>query len=546
MKRTQQARKASSGQAELAISDALVVDGTGAAPFQGGVRVRDGKIVAVAKAPLPANFANGAEQIDAGGLALTPGFIDAHGHSDLSAMAAPEVTGKLSQGVTAEIAGNCGASPFPLTDVNREHLEEHYRHYGLKLEWSGFAGYAKALAKREPSINFGLLCGHNAVRGGVRGYGPGEASPTELAAMRKLLREALAEGALGMSSGLFYVPGKFADRKEMAAMLAELAAHPAADGAARPYATHMRSEGEGLLEALDETIGACLDAGHRKLQVSHLKTAGEKNWGKLDATFLRISQARERGLEINADRYPYTASMTTLSAYLPSPWNDLDDTTLTAKLADQAAAAQLQADLEKLPTVTWERMRLISAGPGCKLSRPGAKIAELAKEMNRSPAEICVAALRAGSSTTMAAREGMCEENLKRILAQPWVCGGSDGRALPRDGSLGLGHPRAYGALVRHLKLILPEFGLGEAVRRLTSFPATIFNLAGRGRIAPGMAADLVLFDPNRLADRADFANPFLIAEGIDRVWVNGTLAWQDGQATGRRAGRVLRETGRE
>jgi N-acyl-D-amino-acid deacylase len=552
---------------DVAIVNALIVDGSGGAPFLGGVLLRDDRIVGVAAAPLPANFATGAAtRVDAREMVLAPGFIDAHGHSDLALMAAPEAVGKLSQGITTEIAGNCGLSAFPVTDANRDHVQDLYANYNIKIEWNSFAKYAKAVETCKPALNLGLLCGHNTLRGAVRGYGSGEASATEVAAMRQLLRSSLTEGALGLSTGLLYVPGMFAAREELVALLTELSEdfhspHSATPhytfrtphSALRtspcpllpapcsfPYATHLRSEGAALVEAIDEAIACCLAAGHKSLHISHLKTAGEANWGKLEAAFRRISQAREQGLAITADRYPYTTSLTQLSAFLPAPWDELDDVALTARLANPTASAELAAALAERPEAYWERLRLVSAGPQFALDRPGAKFADLARERGSTPVALCVAALQAGASVALAAREGMSEDNLRRILAEPWVCGGTDERALPADGSLGGGHPRGYGAMVRHLARLLPECGLGEAVRRLTALPAAIFGLSDRGRIAEGMAADLVLLDPAAVADRADFAAPFRLAEGVGRVWVNGVLSWDDGVPTGIRAGRVV------
>lgn len=520
---------------DLAIFNALIADGSGETPFPGGIVIHNGRIVAVVKAPLPANFAaDAATRLDAQTMVLAPGLIDAHGHSDLALLAAPEATGKLAQGITTEIAGNCGLSPFPITPANRDHLEELYRNYGIPLAWNDFTEYAATVNRHEPAINLGWLCGHNTLRAAVRGYGPGESTPAEVATMCTWLRSSLAQGALGLSTGLLYVPGKFATRAELVALLTELAKF------ARPYATHLRSEGATLLEALDEAIAGCHEAGQRQLHLSHLKTAGEANWGKLEAALLRISQARAQGLAVTADRYPYTTSLTQLSAFLPAPWDEFDDVALTAHLGTPAAVATLEAALAERPASSWERLRLVAAGPGLPLTRPGATFAELARDQACTPAALCVTVLRAGAAVALAAREGMSEENLCRILAEPWVCGGTDERALPADGSLGQGHPRGYGAMARHFRRLLPSCGLGETVRRLTALPAAIFNLRDRGCLAPGLAADLVLLVPEAIADHADFSHPFRTATGIAKVWVNGVCAWSNGASTSHRAGRVL------
>jgi len=546
---------------ETAIVNALIVDGGGGAPFPGGVVLRGGRIVGVAPAPLPANFAAGAaERVDAHGLALAPGLIDAHGHSDLALMAAPAAAGKLAQGITTEIAGNCGLSAFPVTDANREHLQGIYAQYGIPLSWNSFSEYADAVERCRPGISLGLLCGHNSLRGAVRGYGPGEASPGELDAMRALLRKSLAEGALGLSTGLLYVPGKFASRDELVALVGELAAAArdaakaspdAADAAVRrdgpkpslPYATHLRSEGAALLEAIAEAVACCRAAGQKSLHISHLKTAGEANWGKLDAAFRLLDEARGQGLAVTADRYPYTTSLSQLGAYLPAPWDDMDDLALTRCLAAPDAAMSLAQALAARPPAWWARIRLVAAAPEFALPDAGESMAAQAAARDMAPAAFCVAALRAGAAAALAARDGMSEENLWRILAMPWACGGTDERALPPDGSLGSGHPRGYGGMARHLSWLTREFGLGEAVRRLARLPASVFGLDDRGRIAAGFAADLILLDPGHVEATAELASPFRLANGIHRAWVNGLPAWQDGAPTPRRAGTILRRS---
>jgi len=535
-----------------AIINALIADGDGGPPVRGAVLLRNDRIAAVMRDPLPANFATGAEvTVDATGQVLAPGFIDAHGHSDLALLAAPEAIGKLAQGITTEIAGNCGLSPFPLSAHNRDHLQELYAGYGERLTWTTYGEYAQTVAQRQPGINLGLLCGHNSLRAAVRGYAPGEASPTELATMCQMLRASLDQGALGLSTGLLYVPGKFASHEELTTLLEELAkfatAAPAGTRALPlPYATHLRSEGSRLIEALDEAVSVCRASGQLRLHISHLKTAGASNWDKLDAVLQCLTQARHQGLAVTADRYPYTASLTQLSAMLPSPWDDLGDAELSSRLAEPTVAIALTQALAEKPSETWQRWRLVAAGPAFGPAPAGATIAELATARGIAPAAVCVAALGAGASQALVASEGMCEANLRRILAEPWVCGGTDERALPPDGRLGHGHPRGYGAIVKHLQWLLPDFGIGEAVRRLTSLPAGIFNLRHRGRIAPGHFADLVLFAPERLDAPADFAHPFRLAAGISRVWVNGVLSWQDGAATGRRGGCLYHRSGSE
>ena len=323
----------------LRIENAFVADGSGKEPFHATVLTDGGSILAVSREKL-AGFSS-ADTVDAKKRVLAPGFIDAHGHSDLSLLAAPEAQSKVSQGVTTEIAGNCGLSAFPLTDANREHLSELYANYRQELDWSDYPSYCRRLRSAGTRMRLECLCGHNTLRAAVAGYETPKLADVQLREMERLLDDALNAGAKGLSSGLLYIPGKFADDDEIVRLLEVVAAHGGV------YATHLRSEGDLLLESLAETIECARRAGLRKLEISHLKTAGKSNWGKLSAALSLIERARKDGIEVTVDRYPYTESMTQLSVILPPPWDDLGDAEIQKRLRSPEERTLLEEALRK-------------------------------------------------------------------------------------------------------------------------------------------------------------------------------------------------------
>ncbi|MBQ6353276.1 MAG: amidohydrolase family protein, partial [Lentisphaeria bacterium] len=289
----------------LRFENIWVAEGTEKAPFRATVLTDGGSIAAVAREKVAG--ISSADTIDGRGMILAPGFVDAHGHSDLSLLAAPEGYSKVTQGVTTEIAGNCGLSAYPLTELNREHLEHLYANYAQELDWNDYPSYRERLHAKRPALRLACLCGHNTLRAAVAGYDNSHLTEKQLAAMEQLLAAALDAGAKGLSTGLLYVPGKFADRHELVRLLRVVAAHGGV------YATHLRSEGNTLLEALAETLECAREAGVAKVQISHFKTAGRANWSKLGSAIRLIEDARRSGVAVTVDRYPYVESMTQLS-----------------------------------------------------------------------------------------------------------------------------------------------------------------------------------------------------------------------------------------
>lgn len=517
---------------DLIIKNALIVDGSGDEPRLGCVAVAGEKILAVE----PEIGNDRAEAvIDAEGLMLSPGFVDSHGHSDISLLAAPEATGKISQGITSEISGNCGLSVFPVTQYNREHLQELFAHYGIIIDWSDIHEYADKLMQGEPAINLASLCGHNTLRASVVGYENAAIDEHDLVDMQERLRDSLKHGAIGFSSGLLYIPGKFAEKNEFLQLGKVLADF------GRPWTSHLRSEGNTLLDAMDEFIGTAEKAGCGKVHISHLKTAGKNNWHKLDDALIKINNSQSN---ISADRYPYIESMTQLSAYMPSPYSDMDDIALMRHLDDSAKFAECVAALDRNHSRDdWKRKRLVSTVAKFAINGLGKNFIELSEMLTMPPAEICARLLKEDSPGTSAASKGMSQENMMRILQQQFVCCCTDESARPADYSIGRSHPRGFGSFPEFFRLIEPILGVGETIRKMTSLPADIFGLELRGRVLPGSFADLVLFDPEKMLNptaTANFANPHTLSEGIEKVWVNGTLTYEGKEMTGQRNGRFL------
>jgi N-acyl-D-aspartate/D-glutamate deacylase len=501
---------------KLVIKNALIYDGSGEKPFAGTVVCVDGVIKLCTKENLtvPADYV-----FDAGGLALAPGFIDAHSHSDMSILAAPEATGKVSQGITTEIIGNCGLSVYPVTKHNHEHLQELYRNYDVDISWTDLSGYQKELARRNPAVDLVPLVGHNTLRASLCGYGKHQLTPSESSELQNSLAQCFEQGARGFSSGLLYVPGKFADSKELTGFLKTVAKYD------KIYTTHLRNEGNKLSEALIETFDAVLRAGLRRLHISHLKVAGAANWHKIDELFSLLQAARDQGIELSADRYPYTESMTQLSVILPEPYDDMDDVSLETSLQNDDDYNKIKKALSALPPERWQTVRLVFAKTYENFC--GQNFESIGRATKRNPAVLCAEILRADAAGALASFQGMSETNMLRIMQQDFVACGSDESARPLDYSIGRSHPRGFGSTARFCNILCQNgFSLEKAIQRLTSLPAQIFRLHNKGLIKEGFSADLVLFDPANFKDTATFAEPHQVTAGIHKVWRKGKLTY--------------------
>lgn len=526
------------GRYDLVVRGAVVYDGTGAAGRVADIGVVADRIVKVGR--IPGRKAGRA--VDARGLAAAPGFIDIHDHSAEGLLVDPRAESAVRQGVTMLVGGNCGDSVFPLTEEEAEETGRRWREeFGLDLTWRDAAGFFGRLEASGLALNFGSLVGHGSVRAAVMGYGNRRPTGAELEEMKALVRASLGEGALGLSSGLEYTPGSFAEEGE----LSELCRVVRETGGF--YATHMRDEEDGVLEALDEAIRIVRASGV-PLQVSHLKIGYAVNWPKFDALIGRVEAARHEGVDILCDRYPYTAWATSLGMLFPLWAREGETRDFIARLKNPALDGALRSELEEKRRKLggWERVMVSSVGSESRRNAEGRNILELATEAEKDPYAYIRDLLVVEDGRVGMITFAMSEDHLRRLMAHPLVGVGADGSAVARTGPLSKGHPhprvygtfpRALGTYVREEKLVPLE----EMIRKMTSMPARRLGLEGRGEIREGAFADLVLFDPGRVADRATWADPQQYPVGIEFVVVNGQIVVEKGEHTGRLPGRVLR-----
>ncbi len=536
---------------DLLITGGSLVDGTGTAARVADVGVRQDRIAAVGDL----SAAEAERRIDAAGLVVAPGFIDAHAHSDAYLLLEPDAPSKLAQGITTEINGQCGGSAVPR--LGRARLSSDWAsHVYPQLDgiaqtisrcpsvgptWTTVASYRALYDAVRPALNTVQFIGHNTLRAGVMGYEPRAADPADLQAMRLNLEQALDEGGWGLSTGLLYQPGKYAEEGEIAALARAAAAHGGL------YATHMRSEGGRLLESIDEVLDLARRTGIRA-QISHLKTSGPANWHKIDAALERIDAARADGVAVHSDRYPYTASGTDLDVVLPDWASAGGRDVILANLRDPAARARIADELNASGR-DWASVMIGGGWSETVRACSGRTLADAADALGLSPGETVCRFVEADETRTGAFFFGMCVENLRRIYAQPWVMPGSDASLRAPWGPLGQDHPhpRAYGTMPRYLRLMTggePGFaalcGLEEAVRRMTALPAQAFGLRDRGVLRAGAYADLAVFDPKSFTDSATYAQPHQFAHGMRHVIVNGACSYSEGTFTGARRGRFL------
>ncbi len=516
----------------LVLKGGLLYDGTGLPPERADIFIKDGVIEEVE--PL---VEKSAEVLDITGLAVSPGFIDAHAHSEFALLANPAAAGgKLLQGITTEINGNCGLSAAPLLGAALSQREADLAAYGIKERWENFAQYFDLLRKRGLGLNFATLAGHGNIRASVVGYEDRAPSADELHRMCDLLAQALREGAIGLSTGLIYPPGIYSTTEE----LIELANAGAAEYRDFIYTTHMRSEGKRLLESIAETMRIGRDAMVR-VHISHIKTADRPNWHKIDSAIRMLGDAREEGLTVTADRYPYTASSTDLDAALPN-WVYIGGNAEELKrLRDPDTRVRIASEVEAMNR-DWSTAVVAAVESDESRWMEGLSVAEIATRMGVPPVEALLRLLDAESLRVGAIFHSMTEENLLRFLALPYVMIGTDSTTRSMTGK-GKPHPRGFGSFPRYLGRYAAG-NLAAAIHKCTMLPATTFGIRSRGRISPGHWADLVVFDPQKIMDTATFDNPYQTPRGIQHVFVNGVAAVRDGALTNALAGLVLRNGG--
>jgi N-acyl-D-amino-acid deacylase len=521
---------------DIVIRGGTVFDGTGADGVEADVAIANGRIIEIG----PTLARRGREEIDARGLAVAPGFVDIHSHGDESLFADPRAESVIRQGITTIVVGQDGSSSAPSErPLARDALIKNT--LGISGVSESFADYFRSVSALPSAVNVASMVGLGTVRAVVVGQADRPATPDELARMSALVEGALTDGACGASTGLEYAPGSFASTAELIALCRPLARR------GLPYATHMRNEDDTLIEAIDEAITIARGA-HCPLQISHLKTSGPKNWHKIDESLERIDAAKSGGMDVAFDRYPYVAYQTGLTNLFPNWALDGGDDAFLARLTAPDTADRIRvATLAKVETVAgWNSVMISSVHESSDRAAEGKKLGEYAAAVGSDPYALAVAMLQRNHADVGTVVFAMSEDNLQRFLAHPlgMVC--SDGGAFALEGPARTGHPhpRGLGAFPRVLGRYVRDthtLTLPQAVRKMSGFAASRIGLIDRGRIAVGMAADIVVFDPATVADRATFAEPFQYPVGIQVVIVNGALALRNGQRLDARSGRGLR-----
>jgi N-acyl-D-amino-acid deacylase len=523
---------------DIVVAGGTVYDGTGQAPIRADVGVAGGSIKTVGRIRSSA----ARTVVPAEGLAVSPGFIDVHEHTSFELLVNPRAESAVRQGVTTLVSGNCGDSPFPLTEA----MAEEYRAFlmkeqGLDLTWRDAAGFFGRIAKSGAAANYSSFVGQGTVRAAAVGFADRSATPAELDGMRALVRNAMAAGALGLSTGLEYSPGSFGSTAE----IIELCRVAGRTGGV--YATHMRDEEEGILEAMDEAVRIARETPIR-LQVSHLKIGYPKNWPKFDGLVARLERAAADGVDVRCDRYPYVAWATGLNMFFPLWSREGTARDFTARLKDPSLQARLRAEVDAKgkDLGSWDRALISNVATEKNRGLEGKNILEASRAAGLEPYDFIRALLIEEEGQVGAITFGMSEDHLRRLLAHPLVGVGSDGMAVAPYGPLSKGkpHPRLYGTFPRVLGKYVREehlVPLEEMVRKMTGMPAAHLGFLRRGLVRPGWAADLVVFDPSRVIDRATWTEPARYPEGIPYVIVNGRLVIDKGEHTGSVPGRVLK-----
>ncbi|MFO0753792.1 MAG: D-aminoacylase [Thermodesulfovibrionales bacterium] len=518
---------------DFLIKGGVVLEGSGKEPAELNVGIAGDRITHIgAESPAARTV------IDARGLMVSPGFIDAHAHSEFTLLADGRAEGKLSQGVTTEVNGNCGLSAAPLHGEAFARREADCEELGIGERWSAFRDYFSLLKTRGIALNFTTLCGHGNVRASVTGYRNVPPGPEEAQEMRRLLRGAVEQGARGLSTGLIYPPGVYSSTEE----LVELARVPAESGGI--YASHMRSEGDALLESIGEVLRIGKEAGVR-VHISHIKTSGEKNWGKAEEAIGLIEQGRSAGLAVTCDRYPYVAASTDLDTVLPSWVYEGGAEEEVKRLRDPETAAKIRKELAGKDEAYWKGVSISSVVCAENKWMEGESLFAVAEREGKDPLDALFALLIAERVRTGAIFFSMSEDNLRKFLSLPYTMIGSDSSVRSFSGTTcsGKPHPRGFGSFPRFLGRYVREerlMGLPEAIRRVSSLPAQTFGLQERGMLREGFYADITVFDYEKIIDTATFKDPFRKAEGIGYVFVNGIPAVREGAFTGSRSGRVL------
>jgi N-acyl-D-amino-acid deacylase len=525
---------------DVLIKNGKIIDGAGNPWFGADLGIQGDKIVRVCHAIK----AEAEKVIDAGGLTVSPGFIDSHTHSDVRVFKHPEEDSKLMQGITTALIGQDGLSVAPLDEANKPPMM--LRVSGLlgtylkEWPWNSMADYLSAMEKLPPATNSMMLVPSGAIRAMVVGWENRPATPGELERMKRILAQAMEEGGCGYSTGLIYPPGIYADRTEMVEMCKVAASYGGF------FVVHMRNEGDYFLDSIHEVIGICRDAGC-PLHISHLKIAGKKNWGRAGEALALIEEARAKGLDVTFDQYPYLAGSTMLDAVIPPRFHAGGTAKLLERLKNPTIREEIRQAQEGLKPERWDNWVDTCGWDGIVVSAvktdanrfvEGKSVAEIAKVTGKTPIDaVCDLLVAEENAVTMVVFYGS-EGDVKEIMRSEYMTLCSDGIVGGKP------HPRVFGTCARFLGKYVREekvLTLPQAIRRMTSFPAQRLGLQDRGLIREGMIADIAIFNPDTIIDKGTYAEPNQYPVGIEYVLLSGKVAVEKGKLTGLRAGKVLR-----
>jgi N-acyl-D-amino-acid deacylase len=531
---------------DIVITNGHIMDGTGSPWYSGDLGIRDGKIAAIG------NLSDYERKrtIDAHGMVVAPGFIDMLGQSDLTILVDPRVPSKIYQGITTEITGE-GGSAAPLSDAIIQSERPIFEHYKITPDWRNFRQYFARLERQGIGINLASYVGATQVRRMILGDADVQPTPAQLDQMRALVRDAMQDGAVGVSTALEYAPAPYAKTEELISLAAE------ASKFGGIYATHLRNESDSVLAAIDEALRIGREA-HIPVEIWHIKVAGKANWGRMPEVVAKINAARTQGVDVSADTYAYTAWFNDFSAFIPLWAHDGGDAKLIQRLQDPATRARIRKDM-LTPSKDWDNEWQEIPGPEAVmigavqnpklLALQGNRLSEVAKTWNKDPMDALFDLLIEDNAFTQVAVFGMSEPDVALALQQPWVSIDNDSSGTSPEGILGQEHPhpRAYGTFPRILRKYVGEekkLTLEDAIRKFSALPAQRMRLTGRGVLKQGMWADVVVFDPATIRDVATFENPNQLSQGMEYVLVNGIAVIDGGKMTGALPGKVLRGAG--
>ncbi|MBI5301427.1 MAG: D-aminoacylase [Chloroflexi bacterium] len=529
---------------DLVLRGGTIIDGTGAPMRRADIGIAGNTIVAIGDLA----HASAARVLDVTGRYVTPGFIDMHAHTDETIFLNPRMESKIHQGVTTEVTGNCGESAAPLLGSARDEMIRSLEQYdNIQLDWETLDEYLQRVEQTGIATNYVTLVGQGTLRASVMGYAMRAPTDDEMKAMQNLLARSIEQGAWGMSTGLIYPPSSYATLDELVALARVAAEHGAI------YTSHIRNEGDRLLEAVDEALTIGERAGI-PVQLSHHKAAGKRNWGKVNESLARIAHARERGVVACADQYPYIASSTGLSTVIPDWAHEGGAEKMVVRLREATTRARI-ADEVRVARPGWENPavdsgwhNIIIVGARSDRALQGKSVWQIAEMWSKDPVETACDLLIANQGTVQVVIFSMNEDDVRTVMKTPWVFIGSDSTARAPQGPLSevQCHPRTYGTFprvlaqyVRQAKVLTWE----QAIAKMTNAPAQMLGLDRRGQLCEGFFADVVVFDPATIVDTASFTEPHQFPLGMDYVFVNGTLTIDHGTHTDARAGQVLRKS---